>query len=138
MRNFVDLALSSPYTNAPTVMLVSSVGVFISKTCISCSKLAAYLFGARLDCKIASPVPEIPLDDPSSPFGSGYGESKWVSEHVLQNVTERRGVHTIVMRLGQVAGDRKGYWNEREWFPSLIKTALFQKCLPEHDGVRNI
>ena len=31
VRNFVDLALASPYTNAPTVMLVSSVGVFISK-----------------------------------------------------------------------------------------------------------
>ncbi|KAM5540084.1 hypothetical protein V8D89_006224 [Ganoderma adspersum] len=115
VRNFVDLALSSPYTNAPTAMLVSSVGVFIN-------------------CKIAPPVPEIPLDDPSSPFGAGYGEGKWVAEHVLQNVTERRGVHTIVMRLGQVAGDKKGYWNEREWFPSLVKSALFQKCLPEHDG----
>ncbi|PIL34373.1 hypothetical protein GSI_03148 [Ganoderma sinense ZZ0214-1] len=115
VRNFVDLALSSPYTKAPTVMLVSSVGVF-------------------MNCKIAPPVPEIPLDDPSSPFGAGYGESKWVTEHVLQNVTERRGVHTVVMRLGQVTGDKTGYWNEREWFPSLVKSALFQKCLPEHDG----
>lgn len=83
-------------------------------------------------------MPEVPLDDPSSPFGTGYGESKWVAEHILQNVTERRGMHTVVMRLGQVAGDRKGYWNEQEWFPILVKSALFQKCLPEHDGVRDI
>ncbi|TBU23410.1 acetyl-CoA synthetase-like protein [Dichomitus squalens] len=114
-RNLVDLAISSPYKKAPTVVFVSSVGVFSG-------------------CKISPPVPEIPLDDPASAFGTGYSESKWVTEHVLQNVTERTGVHTVVMRLGQVAGDRKGYWNEREWFPSLVKSALFQKCLPEHDG----
>ncbi|KAI1791167.1 acetyl-CoA synthetase-like protein [Ganoderma leucocontextum] len=115
VRNFIDLALSSPYTDAPTVMLVSSIGVF-------------------RNCKIAPPVPEIPIDDPASPFGTGYSESKWVAERVLQNATQRRGVHTVAMRLGQVASDRTGYWNEREWFPSLVKSALFQKCLPEHDG----
>ena len=140
VRNFVDLALGSPYTNAPTVMLVSSVGVFISKSILlmSSRKLEVSHLRSLVDCKIAPPIPEIPLDDPSSPFGAGYGEGKWVAEHVLQNVTERRGVHTVVMRLGQVAGDRKGYWNEREWFPSLVKSALFQKCLPEHDGVRGL
>ena len=29
-RNFIDLALSSPYTPAPTIIFVSSVGVFTS------------------------------------------------------------------------------------------------------------
>ncbi|KAI1789118.1 acetyl-CoA synthetase-like protein [Ganoderma leucocontextum] len=115
VRNFVDLALGSPYAKAPTVMLVSSVGVF-------------------MNCKIAPPVPEIPLDDPASPFGTGYSEGKWVAEHLLQNVTQQRCLHTVVMRLGQVAGDKLGYWNEREWMPSLIKSALFQKCLPDLDG----
>ena len=57
---------------------------------------------------------------------------------MLQNVTKQRGLHTIVMRLGHVAGDRMGYWNEREWFPFLVKTALFQKCLPIQDKVRAI
>ena len=139
VRNFVDLAISSPYTNAPTVMVVSSVSVFLSKSPHLHVKLelACMLNSVRLvDSKTAPPVPEAPIDDPSSPFGTGYGEGKWVAERVLQNVTERRGVHTIVMRLGQVAGDKKGYWNEREWFPSLVKSALFQKCLPQHDGVR--
>ncbi|KAM5540085.1 hypothetical protein V8D89_006225 [Ganoderma adspersum] len=114
-RNFVDLALSSPYANPPSVIFVSSVGVFKNST-------------------IPAPIPETPLDDPASPFGTGYSESKWVVERVLQNATQRTGIHTVVVRLGQVAGDRMGYWNEREWFPSLVKTALFQKCLPQRDG----
>ncbi len=42
VRNFVDLALSSPYTNAPTVMLVSSIGVFRSKS--PCHRIVALNF----------------------------------------------------------------------------------------------
>lgn len=138
VRNFVDFALSSPYINAPTVMLVSSIGVFRSKPLFNyvatVTVLAHALFYA--DCNVAAPVPEIPIDDPACPFGTGYSESKWVAERVLQCVTQSCGAHTIVMRLGQVAGDRLGHWNEREWFPSLVKSALYQKCLPKHDGVR--
>ena len=76
------------------------------------------------------------MDGPAVPFGAGYGESKWVTERVLQNVAARTDVHTVVMRLGQVAGDKLGYWNEKEWFPSLVRSALFQHCLPDIDGVR--
>ncbi len=101
-----------------------------------CRAQLRYSYAARhIDCQSAAPVPEMPIDDPGWPFGPGYSESKWVAERVLQNITQRRGVHTVVMRLGQVAGDRTGHWNEREWFPSLVKSAMFQKCLPEHDGV---
>ena len=80
-------------------------------------------------------MPEIPLTDPASPFGSGYCESKWVTEHVLENVSGTTDVHTVVVRLGQVTGDKLGYWNEKEWFPALVKTALHQHCLPDIDGV---
>ena len=139
-RNFVDLAVISPYKKAPTVVFVSSVGIFAGTLRLLCFKRLSSTYARYRHtipgCKIAPPVPEIPIDDPASPFGSGYSESKWVTEHVLQNVTYRTGVQTVVMRLGQVAGDKRGYWNEREWFPSLVKSALFQKCLPEHDGVR--
>ena len=89
-----------------------------------------------IDCKLAAPVPEVSITDPESPFGSGYPESKWVAERLLEDVARRAGVRTVVVRLGQVAGDRLGYWNEKEWFPSLVKTALHQRCLPELEGVR--
>ena len=82
-------------------------------------------------------MPEAPLNDPESPFGSGYPESKWVTEHFLENVARQTDVHTVVVRLGQVTGDRLGYWNEKEWFPALVKTALHQRCLPDMEGVRN-
>ena len=141
-RNFVDLAISSPYKKAPTVMFVSSVGIFAGTLRLLCSGRLSSTYARHQctipGCKIAPPVPEIPIDDPASPFGSGYSESKWVSERVLQNVTEQRGLHTVVMRLGHVAGDRMGYWNEREWFPALVKSALFTRCLPDVDGVRRI
>ncbi|KAI9065203.1 acetyl-CoA synthetase-like protein [Trametes sanguinea] len=114
-RNLVDLAISSPYRQAPTIVFVSSIGVFTNY-------------------KGAVPAPEAPLDDPVSPFGSGYGESKWVAEHVLQNAAKRGGVHAVVVRLGQVCGNRVGHWNEKEWFPTLVKSAQFQRCLPDIEG----
>ncbi|KAI0634096.1 acetyl-CoA synthetase-like protein [Trametes polyzona] len=114
-RNFVDLAISSPYKQAPTILFVSSIGVFTNY-------------------QGPSPAPEASLDDPTTAFGTGYAESKWVTEHVLQNAAKERGVHTIVMRLGQVTGNKVGYWNEKEWFPSLVKSARFQRCLPDIAG----
>ena len=96
-----------------------------------------YVLTPYTDYNGPCPAPEVSLNDPAVPFGAGYGESKWVTEHVLENVAAKTDVHTIVMRLGQVAGDKLGYWNESEWFPALVKSALFQHCLPEIDGVRS-
>ena len=77
----------------------------------------------------------MPLIDPTSAYGIGYSESKWVTEHVLQTVSETTDVRTVVVRLGQVTGNKLGYWNEKEWFPSLVKTALHLRCLPQLEGV---
>lgn len=135
-RNLVDLAISSPYTKAPTVVFVSSIAVFTSTSLhLQRSKESSEADG-QTDYNGPTPAPEAPLDDPTSAFGTGYGEGKWVTEHVLQNAAKERGVHTVVMRLGQVTGNRVGYWNEKEWFPSLVKSALFQKFLPDIEGVR--
>lgn len=41
-----------------------------------------------------------------------------------------------VVRLGQIAHTPDGYWNEREWFPLIIKSAQSIKCLPDLPGVR--
>ncbi|KAI0773189.1 acetyl-CoA synthetase-like protein [Trametes elegans] len=114
-RNLIDLAISSPFTQAPTILFVSSVSVFTNY-------------------EGPAPAPEAALDDPASAFGAGYSESKWVTERVLQNAAEERGIHSIVMRLGQVAGDKTGHWNEKEWFPALVRSAQFQRCLPDVEG----
>ena len=77
---------------------------------------------------------EVPVDA-SSAIGSGYPESKWIAEHVLRKSSERTGLPTVTVRLGQVTGNKVGYWNEREWFPALVKSALFTHCLPDIEGV---
>ncbi|KAI0750819.1 acetyl-CoA synthetase-like protein [Daedaleopsis nitida] len=114
VRNLVELALSSPFSEPPRFQLVSSIGVFDR-------------------CTIPPPVPEVPLDA-SSALGTGYGEAKWVAERVLQNVAMRTGMPTVIVRLGQVSGDKIGHWNEREWFPALVKSALSVRCLPDVEG----
>ncbi|KAI0750820.1 hypothetical protein C8Q80DRAFT_1268136 [Daedaleopsis nitida] len=96
VRNLVELALSSPFSEPPRIQLVGSLTIFDR-------------------CTIPSPVPEVPIDA-SSAFGGtfiGYGESKWVAERILQNT---------------------GYWNEREWFPALVKSAFSVRCLPDVEG----
>ena len=80
-------------------------------------------------------MPEVPID-PASPLGSGYSESKWVAEQMLRTASARAGVPTLVVRLGQISGNKNGHWNEREWFPALVKSAQFTRCLPDADGVR--
>ncbi|KAI0327462.1 NAD(P)-binding protein, partial [Cubamyces sp. BRFM 1775] len=114
-RNLVKLALESPYKTPPSVIFVSSVGVFSN-------------------FEGAPPALEAPLDDPVSAFGTGYSEAKWIAERVLQRVTQTTALHTVTVRLGQVCGDRVGHWNEREWFPALVKSARFQGCLPDAKG----
>ncbi|KAI0758559.1 hypothetical protein BD413DRAFT_675121 [Trametes elegans] len=65
-RKLVDLAISSPFTQAPTILFLSC---------------------------------------------------KWVTKHVLQNAAEERGICSIVMRLGQVAGDKTGHWTRKSGCP---------------------
>ena len=74
-------------------------------------------------------VPEERVE-PSSAIGTGYTESKWIVEETLRNVSDRAGVPTTIVRLGQVCGDKLGHWNEKEWFPALVKSSLFTCCLP--------
>ena len=92
------------------------------------------LTSAFIASNIPPPIPEAPLD-PSSPIGSGYAESKWVAEQILYNATKTAGVPTVVVRLGQISGDKTGHWNEREWFPALVKSAGLASCLPVIEGV---
>ena len=63
-------------------------------------------------------------------IGTGYSESKWVAEEILHQVADRANLSTMAVRLGQVCCDRLGHWNEKEWFPAVVKSAVFTRCLP--------
>ena len=131
LRNLVELALSSPYVTPPHIQLVSSVGVFRSKSSNSLSsRKGPRMKGSIVDCTTNQPITEVPLD-PSSALGTGYSEAKWIAERILLSVAERHAVPLTIVRLGQVCGDRLGHWNEKEWFPALVKSALSTHCLPD-------
>ncbi|EIN05387.1 acetyl-CoA synthetase-like protein [Punctularia strigosozonata HHB-11173 SS5] len=113
VRNLINFALSSPLAAPPAILFTSSVGV---------------LRGARLD----EPAKEVVLEEPDSAIGSGYTESKWVAERILQRASAAvPDLRTIVVRVGQMAGGKAGDWNAAEWLPSLIASGPVIKCLPD-------
>ena len=68
-------------------------------------------------------------------MAQGYAESKWVGEQILASATRKAGLRTVVVRVGQLCGAENGHWSEREWFPSLVKSAQHVGCLPAAEGV---
>ncbi|KAH9000656.1 acetyl-CoA synthetase-like protein [Lactarius hatsudake] len=115
VRALVDFAITSPLARPPHLLFVSSISVFIN-------------FENK-----GSVVEEV-LSNPEIAVGTGYSESKWVAERILDAAAERTALRPVVVRLGQVCGDGSGTWNESEWFPSLLKSAITLGCLPSVDG----
>ncbi|EKM51191.1 uncharacterized protein PHACADRAFT_263199 [Phanerochaete carnosa HHB-10118-sp] len=110
VRNLIDLALSSPYPVPPQIVFVSSIGVF-------------------RDIDVSKPVLERTLEARVA-AGSGYSESKWVSEAILSTAARERGLPTVSVRVGQMTGSLSGAWNTQEWFPSLVKSSVYLGCIP--------
>ncbi|KAF4627915.1 hypothetical protein G7Y89_g10239 [Cudoniella acicularis] len=62
--------------------------------------------------------------------GMGYAQSKLVGEHIVRNAA-RAGAQAYVLRIGQVVGNKEnGAWNDHEFLPSMIRSALTLKALP--------
>lgn len=84
-------------------------------------------------------VPEAIVSDPSAPSPMGYGESKYVAEHVLNRATEAShgAISTAILRVGQIAGPVKSStaaWPAREWLPSLVVSSQTVGALPDSLG----
>ncbi|VDB85562.1 unnamed protein product [Peniophora sp. CBMAI 1063] len=113
--NMMELALTSPRTTGPHFAFVSSIGAVQGRTS-------------------TDPVPEAALDDPLSAAGGGYGESKWVAEHLVLYARSRLGLNGLVARSGQLSGDlRAGAWNSKEWFPALVSASTKLGVIPTRD-----
>ncbi|KAF8320374.1 acetyl-CoA synthetase-like protein, partial [Clavulina sp. PMI_390] len=115
-RNLVDLALSSANASSLRFVFTSSVGVFPGWTDTS------------------HPAPEEPIGDPSVSVGTGYGESKYVAEKILEYAREQTGLVTTSIRLGQLSGSMNGSWATSGWFPILLKSSLALGYLPDSPG----
>ena len=78
-------------------------------------------------------IPDAPVDDFSHALDMGYAQSKLVGEHMVLNAA-RGGARSYVLRIGQIVGDlQSGFWNDNEYVPSMIRSALSMKALPALD-----
>ncbi|CCL99492.1 uncharacterized protein FIBRA_01510 [Fibroporia radiculosa] len=111
LRHLIDLALTSPLPRPPQVLFTSSVGVF-------------------QHARHGDDLPEAPIQAEYA-VGTGYAESKWVSERILYEAAARTALPIMVVRVGQVTGGPDGAWNAHEWFPSLVQSAPVLKCFPD-------
>ncbi|KIJ49844.1 hypothetical protein M422DRAFT_246210 [Sphaerobolus stellatus SS14] len=116
VRYMVDLALGSPLPTPPRVMFTSSIGNVKS--------------WANLP-----PIAEEPITDLSLINMAGYGESKWISEQILEAAHRNTALKPVIVRVGQLAGGINGNWNAREWFPSLVRASQVVKGAPEIEGL---
>lgn len=77
-------------------------------------------------------VPEDVIEDWRVAHDTPYGQSKFVSERILDAAAKVAGVPTAVCRVGQIAGPTMaaGMWPKHEWLPSLIASSKYLRKLP--------
>ncbi|THV08176.1 acetyl-CoA synthetase-like protein [Dendrothele bispora CBS 962.96] len=111
LRYMVDLALIT----GSLLVFTSSVGIFQGMTQLR--RKTSILRSSRF---------------PQVASTSGYTQSKWVSEQIIQNASTA-GLHSVIVRLGQACGSPNGSWNRKEWLPALVRSAPFLGCIPDDD-----
>lgn len=109
------------------LQLSLDVGFATSAHFLFCSSIAAVL-GSSPDASI----PEAPVLDLAQASDTGYGQSKLVSERIVQAAVLDAGANASVLRIGQVVGGtQSGWWNDKEMVPMIIRSALTMGVLPD-------
>ncbi|KAF2431503.1 acetyl-CoA synthetase-like protein [Tothia fuscella] len=73
------------------------------------------------------PTPPTSSTDPRHAANLGYGQSKWVTENVLDKLSRLHSanVSVSVLRIGQLSGDtQNGIWNMREAWPLMLEASF--------------
>ncbi|TFK38857.1 hypothetical protein BDQ12DRAFT_629926 [Crucibulum laeve] len=110
LRNLIDFALSSPLHQPSKFIYTSSIGVFQNL------QSQGELQETPIDAKVA--------------VGTGYTESKWVSEQILLESVNKSVLKPLIVRVGQLCGGSNGAWNTKEWLPAMVHSVKVVKCLP--------
>ncbi|KAJ7656834.1 putative aminoadipate reductase, partial [Mycena polygramma] len=111
MRNLIDLALQSPNKAGVRFLFTSSI-----------------TSAQGWDLKLG-PFPEELQLDANVAIGSGYGESKYVSERILA----ASGLDAISFRIGQVCGSvSNGAWSTTDWVPAIVKSSIALGNFPSY------
>ncbi|KAL8860933.1 MAG: hypothetical protein Q9178_002688 [Gyalolechia marmorata] len=96
---------------------------------------AQVIFASSISVALNSPrptlVPNGPQEDFEKASPTGYARSKFVGEQIVRKAVKEAGARAFVLRIGQVVGDTKaGLWNDREFLPTMIRSALTLRALP--------
>lgn len=115
VRNFIDFCAGAKY--ATRLVFISSIGAVMN-----------WRESGR-----KGQVGEQLFDDVSIVPDQGYPESKHVAERIIGIAAKQCELDCAVIRVGQIAGpaDGAGVWNEREWFPSLVRSSKEMGSLPD-------
>lgn len=96
----------------------------------------------------SQPVPETPSTEPEDASPLGYSRSKWVAENICTSARvsgsfvatdaalESPGAEDdrspiIIVRVGQLCGNKRGVWNKTEVYPIMLSAAKVTRCLPD-------
>ena len=81
-------------------------------------------------------TPEEVIYADGAPSSNGYGESKYLSERLIDYAAKKLSISLSFARVGQIAGAVKhaGLWNRAEWFPSLVISSLHVGAIPDSFG----
>ncbi|KAH8157064.1 hypothetical protein CIB48_g11185 [Xylaria polymorpha] len=88
---------------------------------------------------LAGNVAEEIYTDWITPEATGYGQSKFLSERILDAAARDANIPSAICRVGQVAGPTSaaGEWPKREWLPSLIASSKYLGKVPASLGRLN-
>ncbi|KAG8784498.1 hypothetical protein FRC12_018624 [Ceratobasidium sp. 428] len=115
-RNLLDLAFSSTAPSGlPRFLFTSSISA------AGFGKPGAHLKEGYVKAEDAA-------------NGIGYGQSKFVTEKILESA-RGAGLETCIVRLGQLTGDvASGSWSTTDWVPSIVGSSVSVGCLPAVTG----
>lgn len=78
------------------------------------------------------------LSGSKADLGTGYGQSKWVSEYLVREAG-RRGLHGCIIRPGYVLGDSKsGATNSDDFLVRMLKGCIQLKARPNINNTVNM
>ncbi|OAG01988.1 acetyl-CoA synthetase-like protein [Paraphaeosphaeria sporulosa] len=123
----IPLATFRPHIAGLQNLLKLSLEVYRTKSALLffCSSIST-----AANTPLTGPVPDEAIEDFNFAADTGYAKSKLVGEHIVRNAT-RAGARGYILRIGQIVGDTKnGVWNDEEFIPAMIRSALTMKMLP--------
>ncbi|KAI7205447.1 hypothetical protein KC316_g243 [Hortaea werneckii] len=78
-------------------------------------------------------TPEEVIDDMESALPHGYGESKWVAEHLLGRASKKLDLRVNIIRPGQIGGPADAMlakWPRQGWLYLIIRESRKRKTFP--------